>query len=259
MTPPQHQQQGQFPPVALQKSGPAVMPLGRATPPGGPVSQPPANVSPGQSQPAPPPMEPLAPRHGSTRLAVTPPPPEPSPVPSDMGLPPLGRMPSNSTDNFSDTASVSTIEVSEAKTQPVLRPQVVQVYRRSTDLHQTLSGTQTPTPAPLAPLGGSRAPMNEPPIVKENAPSPFALSSQRQDARPEPTPFVDDSRTLTPAPLFSGPNSPNSIKNSDPSPKGNRLEPPAPKPQPPVDDKWAKKPAADYSGGDWGDEDDWDY
>jgi hypothetical protein len=24
-------------------------------------------------------------------------------------------------------------------------------------------------------------------------------------------------------------------------------------------DKWAKKPAADYSGGDWGEEDEWDY
>lgn len=70
---------------------------------------------------------------------------------------------------------------------------------------------------------------------------------------------------MTPAPLFSaakGP-APSQVGSSSQQPDGKNVPAAAaqqnPAPKPPVDDKWAKKPIEDYSGGDWGDDDDWDY
>ncbi|KPM38249.1 hypothetical protein AK830_g8309 [Neonectria ditissima] len=284
MPPLQHQQHGQLPhgpgqvPMAgpPQNHGPASVPLGWATPPSQPMSHPPSNtlrpvestmMPPAhapvtiQSRPTPPPTGPLAPKPESVRPGVTPPPPEPSPVHSDMGPPSLGLMPAGTRDSFSDTGSITTIEVSEAKTQPVLRPQVVQVHRRSADFHPNAGGTQTPTQPLRGSPSSSNPHPNERPVAQQKAPAPFVLPSQQPDAHPEPSHQDGGDHALAPAPLFSGPNSPASNKSNVPSPKVNRFEPPAPapKPQPAVDDKWAKKPAADYSGGDWGDEDDWDY
>lgn len=77
-------------------------------------------------------------------------------------------------------------------------------------------------------------------------------------------PFAQE-RVLTPAPLFSPKHSPSVNKENssqqkqptDTSPKAYR-EPVTERPRV-VEDKWAKKPVVDYSGGDWGDDDDWSY
>ncbi|KAK2752939.1 hypothetical protein CKAH01_06180 [Colletotrichum kahawae] len=145
------------------------------------------------------------------------------------GLSPATVAPSEHTaDNMSDAASVSaisvsTMDVSEAQAQPVLKPQLVTVEK-----------------APLPP-------------GKHQLPSRVAAASGSLSQSPPKTvdpaisfqPSVDSE--LTVEPLFS---KRKSVAAAPPVP----IVPPAPA----ANDKWAKKPAVDYSGDDWGD-DPWDY
>lgn len=190
--------------------------------------------TPVQSQPVHAQMQPPALLPESARRGRTPPPPEPSPVPSDMGPPALSQMPPGTRESFSD---VSVIEVSEARPQPVLRPHVIQVHRRPSDLHEDMQ--TTPTQPPLQRPPPSSIP-NERPVSRETVSSTFSLPSQRQNARPDP-PQDDPERSLTPAPLFSKPNSPASSSKSGVasppplrSPQAKQFEPPplAPKSPP---------------------------
>ncbi|KAH6893178.1 hypothetical protein B0T10DRAFT_267246 [Thelonectria olida] len=300
--PPVQRFPGQAPRSQVPQTGPILAPPNQGPPRGAPINMLPAKApSPVPLKQAPPPTEvsplleksKMAPPNApmpvqnqqpgsrmhppallpeSARCGHTPPPPEPSPVPSDMGPPPLSQIPPGNRDSFSDA---SFIEVSEAKPQPVLRPHVVQVHRRPADLHEGMSRTQTPTQPPLQPPAQPLAPpqprTNERPVSREKIASTFSLPSQRQNVQSEP-PQEGPERSLTPAPLFSKPNSPASSKSGAISPPALRSpqakqfepaplaqQPPPAKAQPPVDDKWAKKPVVDYSGGDWGDDDDWDY
>ncbi|KAF4823540.1 hypothetical protein CGCTS75_v010322 [Colletotrichum tropicale] len=145
------------------------------------------------------------------------------------GLSPATVAPSEHTaDNMSDAASVSaisvsTMDVSEAQAQPVLKPQLVTVEKAPSvpDKHQL--------PSRVGAASGSSS--QSPPKTADPA-----TSSQ---------PPVDCEHTVEP--LFS---KRNSIVAAPPVP----VVPPAPV----ANDKWAKKPAVDYSGDDWGD-DPWDY
>ncbi|KAH0429030.1 hypothetical protein CcaCcLH18_08657 [Colletotrichum camelliae] len=153
----------------------------------------------------------------------------------EKSLPPRGLSPAtvapseHTADNMSDAASVSaisvsTMDVSEAQAQPVLKPQLVTVEK-----------------APLPP-------------GKHQLPSRVAAASGSLSQSPPKTvdPAISfqssvDSE-LTVQPLFSKRKS--VAAAAPPVP----IVPPAPA----ANDKWAKKPAVDYSGDDWGD-DPWDY
>ena len=220
---------------------------------------------------------------------------------------PISRM-SSTRSYFSDAGSITTIEVAQAQTQPVLKPSIVQVKRRSTDMltqaHDVPSSSDA-TPRiseetkrlelePPSNLQHQQAvprsePMPQVDVPKDNVPAPLSSFAA---ARPEPTPQVDVPKDNVPAPLFSNsdapktvqpealaklenkePQAPSQPEQPSPAPINNfvpdqqnnlvqakavEVQPEPAKPAPVVEDKWAKKPV-DYSGGDWGDDDDWDY
>ncbi|OHW89762.1 hypothetical protein CSPAE12_11621 [Colletotrichum incanum] len=135
---------------------------------------------------------------------------------------PVGPAKEQAGDNISDAASVSTMDVSEAQAQPVLKPHLVTVERQPV-AHSTQhqgSSFEVATPAQGSQL---------PPAVHKH-----------DEAR------VPVEKDLFVAPLFSKLQSKTAVstvaENKGPGPQ----------------DKWAKKPAVDYSGDDWGD-DPWDY
>lgn len=265
------------------------------------VSRPPQPISiPQTKTPEPqPPKNIPAPLRPDTLRASPEPPLASSPGLSDAGLSSTSRVSSHrKRDSLSDAGSITTIEVSEAKPQPVLRPSIVQVHRRSTDMFRTSEEMQRNMEAlanaDAAPRGSSDTSRFEQPLTTQKAPSPAPKDRfQQPTSRPgSTTPHVDLERSLSPAPLFSKSSSPKAAQNGPSSRQENNMEPtplfpkpnpavsatsslpsqqmkPAPIPQqqpasqpappPPADDKWAKKPVVDYSGGDWGDDDDWDY
>ncbi|KXH41840.1 hypothetical protein CNYM01_06756 [Colletotrichum nymphaeae SA-01] len=123
-------------------------------------------------------------------------------------------------DNLSDAASVSTMDVSEAQAQPVLRPQLVTVER-----HAVQPNREQPVPQSVGHTTQSARPPAE--------------------GRPLDAKALADSE-LTVPPLFSKPQPKTTVSA-------------VPVDQAPVaQNKWAKKAAVDYSGDDWGD-DPWDY
>ncbi|WYZ38438.1 hypothetical protein EsH8_III_000352 [Colletotrichum jinshuiense] len=134
----------------------------------------------------------------------------------------VGPPKDNSVDNMSDAASVSTMDVSEAQAQPVLKPQLVTVER-----HVEAQPRQQQGPSRGV---GYQAPTSQPPPA----------------GRPDYHSRIPVDDELAVAPLFSKPQA------KQPVSAASANAPPA------VQDKWAKKPAVDYSGDDWGD-DPWDY
>ncbi|KAM5383529.1 hypothetical protein ACJZ2D_001978 [Fusarium nematophilum] len=323
------------PPEQKPPEGPISTPAlanGSQPPAPNPAPQPMAPEPPKSIQQPPPSMESNAPQPVLIHAAKPPPPPAPSPAVSESAPPSMARLASQRRDSLSDAGSITTIEVSEAKPQPVLKPSIVQVNRRSTDMFRRsqdiqrnieLQISEEPTPRgssevsrlePEPPAGQEKSvqvaniqpqpqqnfqaqqPQHPQHVVAQPASAPQPQQPQQPITRPAPAPQDDEpERNLTPAPLFSNPNSPKSVNTSPPAQQPNRFEPeplfsssnssaiaktgpppqersrfdvappPAPvtqqqqRPRPPVEDKWAQKPAADYSGGDWGDEDDWDY
>ncbi|KAF4984252.1 hypothetical protein FZEAL_540 [Fusarium zealandicum] len=205
---------------------------------------------------------------------ASPPPPAVSPGLSDL---------STRRDSLSDAGSITTIEVSEAKPQPVLRPSIVQVRRKSTDLFRKSQEGQRNNNARASLEAAPRGSSETSRIMRESSVAQVTPASAAM-SRPDQAPQVDaPGRNFNAAPLFPKPNSPEPVQagyrenraesaplfsnpksptfatNGLPSQQGNRVEAvPAVQLQP-AHDKWAKKPAADYSGGDWGDDDDWDY
>ncbi|KXH68367.1 hypothetical protein CSAL01_00240 [Colletotrichum salicis] len=127
--------------------------------------------------------------------------------------------PMDQMDNLSDAASVSTMDVSEAQAQPVLRPQLVTVER-----HVAVQ------------------PNREQPAVQSAS---YIPQSARPTAEGHPAKALGDSELIV-QPLFAKSQTQTTISA-------------VPVNQTPVSqNKWAKKPAVDYSGDDWGD-DPWDY
>ncbi|KAK1983957.1 hypothetical protein LZ30DRAFT_587200 [Colletotrichum cereale] len=126
---------------------------------------------------------------------------------------PVGPPKDQTGDNFSDAASVSTMDVMEVQVQPVLKPQMVTVGK-----HTIAHSKQ-----------------------QQDSPVQTVIPMHRHDE-----PRIPAENNLMVAPLFSRPHSKTAasvaIVNEGPGPQ----------------DKWAKKPAVDYSGDDWGD-DPWDY
>ncbi|KAM0434068.1 hypothetical protein ACHAPT_004013 [Fusarium lateritium] len=267
------------------------------------VSRPPEPVTAPQTR-TPEPHQPMnipAPLKPDTLGANASPPPASSPGLSDAGLSSMSRVSSHQKrDSLSDAGSITTIEVSEAKPQPVLRPSIVQVHRRSTDMfrrseeiqrsmetlanadavprgssdtsrfEQPLTVQKAPSPAPLAPSqhSVSRSGSTTPHDVLERSLSPAPLFSKSNSPKPvQNGPSGRQDGSMEPTPLFSKPNPPVSAVSSLPSQQAGPVKPapvaqqePASQPAPPpANDKWAKKPVVDYSGGDWGDDDDWDY
>ncbi|RSL50735.1 hypothetical protein CEP54_011767 [Fusarium duplospermum] len=240
-----------------------------------------------------------APLRPDTLRASPEPPLASSPGLSDAGLSSMSRVSSHQKrDSLSDAGSITTIEVSEAKPQPVLRPSIVQVHRRSTDMFRKSEEFQRNMEAlanaGAAPRDSSDTSRFEQPLTIQKAPSTSPkVQPQQPISRPgSATPRDALERSLSPAPLFSKGGSPKQpVQNGPSGRQENNMEPtplfskpnpptsavsglpsqqmkpapiaqqqPPPQPAPPsADDKWAKKPVVDYSGGDWGDDDDWDY
>lgn len=216
----------------------------------------------------PPALEPLALNSNSGCQDATS--PQPSPAFSDAGLSTTSRISSQKRDSLSDTGSITTIEVSEARTQPVLRPQVIQVQRRSQDFSQKSQDAKPPPgsqtnvkPAKLSDAYSynmeSDATHGVSPAKHVEAQPPVfqPISSRRPDTQES---------SFTPAPLFSSPKSPATTSNGvskqqsyPPQASQITYQEPDKKQTPALEDKWAKKPVVDYSGGDWGDDDDWSY
>ncbi|KAM0272392.1 hypothetical protein ACHAPA_002143 [Fusarium lateritium] len=266
------------PPVRVESSNP---PRGEAT------RQPSAESQQLQQVPvplprAPPPQPPqtfvsntLQPQPNIQR-SVSPPQPAVSPGLSDIAASSISRMSSCRRDSFSDAGSITTIEVAQAQPQPVLKPSIVQVHRRSTDLQNmsqkgpTYNDSQSSSDVtPRISIENSRVKME---------PTPPTSKFQQQPVRPEQT---SQSRvpanSATTAPLSSDSNTvPKFVQLDTQNQHENKEQPPivssqqhnsdvkatsSVQPAKParVEDKWAKKPVVDYSGGDWGDDDDWDY
>ncbi|EEU44451.1 uncharacterized protein NECHADRAFT_105372 [Fusarium vanettenii 77-13-4] len=287
-------QPGRIPSGHMQLPNPQAPPAGQNN-----VSRPPQPMPVPQTR-TPEPHQPRnipAPLRPDTLRASPEPPLASSPGLSDAGLSAMSRVSSHQKrDSLSDAGSITTIEVSEAKPQPVLRPSIVQVHRRSTDMFRKSEEIQRNMEAlanaDAAPRGSSDTSRFEQPLTIQKAPSPAPKAQPQQPiSRPgSATPRDVLERSLSPAPLFSKGGSPKAAQNGPSSHRENNMEPmtlfskpnppvsavaglpsqqmkPAPLVQqqppqpapPPADDKWAKKPVVDYSGGDWGDDDDWDY
>ncbi|ENH68736.1 hypothetical protein FOC1_g10014524 [Fusarium oxysporum f. sp. cubense race 1] len=263
---------GQVPP-------PAPMPQSKAPKP----PQPPQIATPNTLQPQP-----------NSQRGISPPPPAVSPGSSDAAASSISHMSSYKRDSFSDAGSITTIEVAQAQPQPVLKPSIVQVHRRSTDMiskSQVHLNNDSQSSSDVTPRISAETAR----VGTEAAPPPSNLQYQQAASRPEPIPQVNTSQhDITTAPLISKPDEPKFVQphtrdqhmNKEPAPHradhrsaayanssiqnqhGNnntkpisKIPQPAPaKPAAPAaEDKWAKKPVVDYSGGDWGDDDDWDY
>ncbi|OBR11577.1 hypothetical protein CH63R_03873 [Colletotrichum higginsianum IMI 349063] len=143
----------------------------------------------------------------------------PANVPSVGTLLQVGQ----SVDNQSDSASVSTMDVSEAQAQPILKPQLVTVEK-----HFNASRTQQQGPSSAA-VNPAQTPQRPPSPVQRHNEGTLPVNEE-----------------LVVAPLFSKAQSKHA-PDVAPATKGPGLQ-----------DKWAKKPVVDYSGDDWGD-DPWDY
>jgi hypothetical protein len=209
--------------------------------------------------------------------SASPPQPAVSPGLSDIAASSISRVSSCRRDSFSDAGSITTIEVAQAQPQPVLKPSIVQVHRRSTDL-QNMSQKGLP-------YNGSQSSSDVTPrISAENARAkmeptlPTSKFQQKQPVRPEQTSqFSAPANSATTASLSSDSNAaPKFVQPSIPNQYENKEQSPAVSAQQnnddvkatsslqsaktaPAQDKWAKKPVVDYSGGDWGDDDDWEY
>ncbi|KAF4995156.1 hypothetical protein FGRMN_5294 [Fusarium graminum] len=188
----------------------------------------------------------------------------------------ISRASSRGRDSLSDAGSITTIEVAQAQPQPVLKPSIVQVHRRSTDL-QSLSrgpphnGSQSSSdvtsrlsadtartrmePAPASNLQYQHQPVQSEQVHQVSVPGQKAATAplfSNSNAAPksiQPTTTTrDQSENKEPLTgVFS--------RHSDNGTKVTNVQQTVP-----VEDKWAKKPTAvDYSGGDWGGDDDWSY
>ncbi|KAL2677114.1 hypothetical protein Neosp_010882 [[Neocosmospora] mangrovei] len=184
-----------------------------------------------------------APLRPDTLRASPEPPLASSPGLSDAGLSSMSRVSSHQKrDSLSDAGSITTIEVSEAKPQPVLRPSIVQVHRRSTDMFRKSEEIQRNMEvlanADAAPRGSSDTSRFEQPLTIQKAPSPVPQAQPQQPiSRPgSATPRDVLERSLSPAPLFSKGGSPKAVQNGPPSHRENKMEPTPlfSKPNPPV-------------------------
>lgn len=162
---------------------------------------------------------------------------------------------SQKSDGLSDTASTSTIlEVAEAKSQPVLRPHIVQVQSKPQDVqfgHRARASHESQEGAPhIQAQGRSHS--------DKHIRTVSAATVTQQQVYPvlEGGTSLSGDPGLAPAPLFSGPNSPTS-----PSSKRNNeereVETPGKSNISSAAAKWNRKPVVDYSGDDWGEEHDW--
>ncbi|KAH6966223.1 hypothetical protein EDB82DRAFT_322672 [Fusarium venenatum] len=221
--------------------------------------------------------------------------PAASPGHSDKSTTPLSRM-SSQKSYFSDAGSITTIEVAQAQPQAVLKPSIVQVKRKSTDMWRQSQEIQQHNAAQSSSDVTPRISAETPRAGTEPALPSSSLQQQQIVARPEPDHEMGIPQyNNTTTPLFSNSSAPKTAqldtqdkqknkppaapsKSKQPSPtytnnnivpiaqdnrvvevKTNEVQHAPAKPAPVVEDKWAKKPVVDYSGGDWGDDDDWDY
>ena len=106
---------------------------------------------------------------------------------------PISRM-SSTRSYFSDAGSITTIEVAQAQTQPVLKPSIVQVKRRSTDML---------TQAHDVPSSSDATPRISEETKRLGSEPPSTLQQQQTIARPEPMPQIDVSADNGLAPLSS--------------------------------------------------------
>ncbi|KAF5675646.1 RNA polymerase II transcription factor [Fusarium heterosporum] len=211
----------------------------------------------------------------NTHRSASPSQPALSPGLSDAAASSTSRASSRGRDSLSDAGSITTIEVAQAQPQPVLKPSIVQVHRRSTDLQSLSRGpphnglqsssdvaprlsTETARtrmePAPASNLQYRQQPVQSEQVHQVSVPGQRAAAAplfSNSNAAPKPiqpaTTQDQSENKEQPTRVFShhsgiGTNDTNVQKTA------------------PIEDKWAKKPpAVDYSGGDWGDDDDWSY
>ncbi|KAF7549221.1 hypothetical protein G7046_g8417 [Stylonectria norvegica] len=120
---------------------------------------------------------------GSSPLNIAPLSPSLTPPPLRTGTPSSGLAPLQRSDSVSDAGSVSTIEIAEAKSQPVLRPQVIQVQRRSQDFERN-QPAQSHVGAPQSGVPGSQS--NAGPSINSQGPPAStgqSINNQRPPAR----------------------------------------------------------------------------
>ncbi|KAG8669543.1 hypothetical protein FPOAC2_08876 [Fusarium poae] len=221
--------------------------------------------------------------------------PAASPGHSDTANTPLSRM-SSQKSYFSDAGSITTIEVAQAQPQAVLKPSIVQVKRKSTGMWRQSQEIQQHNASQSSSDVTPRISAETPRAGTEPALPPSSLQHQQTVAQPGPAHEMDTLKyDNTTAPLFHDSSAPKTAqidtrdehKNKEPAAPSKSEQPSAAdtnndiapleqnnhvvgvktnevqyaptKPAPLVEDKWAKKPVVDYSGGDWGDDDDWDY
>lgn len=252
-------------PKSAQSPSPqAPMPIPGQIPPPGVQAPPPAGWAPGPyAQPAV--WQPGQPTLGQPLPGSQPlqaPPPghvlwqPPAGVPGQGPAPTSQGIPSTPIYKIDTAGSTPTSGTGPSNARPRQSTESQQSYR-------ALAQPYAPAPQPLSHPATVPGPLtaaslqNSKPAHPQHAhmsplPSMAPVQATSQPARP-----LQGDAALVPMPLFSKPVSPLSTHSSVAPPgvsasssvsQGGRGSP---------SDKWAKRPAADYSGGDWGDDEDW--
>ncbi|PNH72364.1 hypothetical protein VD0001_g5166 [Verticillium dahliae] len=130
-------------------------------------------------------------------------------------------------------ASISTVDIAEAYAQPIMKPQLITVQRVTTAPLQLSSQQQ-----PRANAGPSL-------VWSEESQGYFPAQQVRHEVSP---PHVAQppaaAGQLAPSPYIAS-------NHQNVGAPGSSTQPPPPQRG---NSKWTKRPAADYSGGDWGDD-----
>ncbi|POR33729.1 Uncharacterized protein TPAR_06079 [Tolypocladium paradoxum] len=188
------------------------------------------------------------------------------PMPPGMMPPGQGPMPSQGRHSMSDSASTSTVGSAMHPQQAVQQQQ--QPGHAPGLGPQPVGNSQHSQSVPAVPLTsnqpGPRGPGHHHAKSHSNTSLPPQRQMQQMPPQGQPQPQLGQGlkpaaqQNLMPAPLFANPNAAAPNSNAQPlTVTGSTNVHAMPQGQPPRDDRWAKNAAADYSGGDWGADEDW--
>ncbi|KND93759.1 hypothetical protein TOPH_01459 [Tolypocladium ophioglossoides CBS 100239] len=165
--------------------------------------------------------------------------------------------------SMSDSASTSTVGSSVHSQQVMQQHQPGQAPGLGP---QPIGNSQHSQPSPATPVVSNQPGPQGPGYHHAKSHSNACLPPQEQlrqlptqgQQQPHPSqgPKPSPGQNLMPAPLFANPNTAAPNNNARPV-TGNTNVHAWPQGQSPRGDRWAKNAAADYSGGDWGDEEGW--
>ncbi|RNJ58736.1 hypothetical protein D7B24_004372 [Verticillium nonalfalfae] len=133
-------------------------------------------------------------------------------------------------------ASISTVDIAEAYAQPIMKPQLITVQRATTAPLQ--QSPQQQQQQPRANAGPSL-------VWSEESQGYFPAQQVRQEvSQPQVAQQPAAAGQLAPSPHIAS-------NHQHVGAPGSSTQPPPPQRG---NSKWTKRPAADYSGGDWGDD-----